>query len=67
MRFSIFFLCALLSAPAVAAGTASGPAAPYQWAMPVKQDANLYHIASEGLNIELPNRALQVLLLLSDN
>ena len=46
MRFSIFLLCALLSAPAMAADTASAPApaAPYQWATPVKQDANLYRI-----------------------
>ncbi|HHX2523357.1 TPA: hypothetical protein ACU8BU_001611 [Neisseria subflava] len=44
MRFSIFLLCALLSALAMAADTASVPAAPYQWATPVKQDANLYRI-----------------------
>ena len=44
MRFSIFLLCALLSAPAMATDTASAPAAPYQWATPVKQDANLYRI-----------------------
>lgn len=44
MRFPILLLCALLSAPVVAAGTASEAAAPYQWATPVKQDANLYRI-----------------------
>ena len=44
MRFPTLLLCALLSAPVAAAGTASEAAAPYQWAVPVKQDANLYRI-----------------------
>lgn len=44
MRFPTLLLCVLLSAPVAAVGTASEAAAPYQWAVPVKQDANLYRI-----------------------
>ena len=57
MRFPILLLCALLSAPVMAAGAASDPAAPYQWATPVKQDANLYRIDAKLYRSEQLTRA----------